>query len=418
MARRQSKRQSIKNILGLLLMMVFVLIILLPPPVILTVPAIKRKIGELNNELIFIGSDRQLEMRLFYDDVITKGWGLARNVIVVNPRLQLIETDDDGKETVTRIKTSQLHIAAQKNTPTALKVLLNEPLVMEEEGVELLKVSFNESPHYLLSTEKEEQETVYKHQFFIPGEILLLLPQKNDSSDEVATIKIKLDAYPKMELLYYPQKKLQKSDYKFTNVLIEEPEAQIGLAEIEAHFNKEFTGENQISSSYQYSFRDFTTPELIESLGPISGKVEFSYTGEADARLLSDAPRTGINELMLKNAVLTSKTLTAQVNGVIKRSGDDQYPYGRLEFTLSNLQSAMDKGLLDAEQHALWTLAMQKITSQPSETFDNATFSFSREKNGEFLLGAASLQEIVGLVTGKFFPAANFIPPNPTQELE
>lgn len=402
--KRKRKQSPVKNVLGLLLMIGFVLVILLPPPPTLMISTVRHQINELNKSLVLIGPDKGLELHVLYDDIKAKGWGFARRLVIVNPRLLIIETEDDGKEIRTTIGTQHLELTSQKDAPHGLVASFTEPLTMKEENVDLLHITFNEAPQYRFTPLKEENKQIYRHSFKVPGEIKLITPQRGDTPEEVPSIDIFMDAYPKIELNYYPEENLQTSDYHITNLRIQEPEAQIGIAELTVQLSKHFVEENKLDANYSFTVKDLTTPEFMDSLGAVSGQLELGYTGEADARPLSDAPRSGINELLLKNFVMASQTLNAKASGIVKRSGDDPYPYGKIEFTLNNLKGAMDKGLLDREQYTLWTLALQRITSQTTETFDNATFTFSREKNGEFMLGAASLQEIVGLILGKYFP--------------
>lgn len=388
---KSPRPSKMRNVVGLLFLIMMVVVINIIPAATLTKPVLEAMLQQVSTQISQVANQKEMKASFAYDAINFRGWGLSREAYVRNPRIELSEENSPDKLTIT---TEAAIIKADSRTPSILYVTMPQPLLFVEQGKTLGRIEFPDAPVYRYEPFSENAVRMQRHRVALPPSFKII----TDASDPSAKpLNISYGEDPFIQVVYDPALKHEVSEYRIKSLMIDDGNAQIKIGNITSVASQTFDGENHVVSDYDINLQDVLLPEQFSFLGALSLEAKLHYNGEADASPLTDTPRSGMNEMTINKFNLLTSHFSGSAMGKLNRSADDSLPYGKIDFSVVNLRQALEEAQLNDEQRALWASTLQKITGQTLEAMDNSTFSFVREKHGDFHIGNASLQEVASL---------------------
>lgn len=378
-----------RNILGLLFLLVVVIGLNVMPHPALTGSGMESALREVSKKLETVSGERDMKAVFTYDGITFTGWGFSRKAHINNPR---IEFSEEGIPDALIVSTERLEVTADGKIATMLYVSMPKPLLLKSGEKAMARLEFPDAPVYRFDSYKDQDAKLKRHRVVLPPSFKIILDEQS------AAVQVSYAENPFFQLIYDTKSGRQFSECRLQKLLIDDGIGKIALGSLVSSVTEDFEPDNRLFAEYSLNLQDIVLPEGMTNLGAISIDTRFKYNGEADANPFSDTPRSGVNELAIEKLNFVTSRFSGSAIGKLSRAPDDSLPYGKLDFSVVNLRQAVEEAKLDEEQRARWVETLQKMTGQTIETLDNATFSMTREKHANFMIGNAALEEVAGLM--------------------
>ncbi len=387
-------------------------------------PEVENFLQHLSSQLTDSGSKYGRKIKLTHGDIDIEGWGHDKKAIVHNLAIE-VSPKDSPVPMVFSLATDEVTISTDPYDFQKLLMKISKPINVLQNGNLIYSIDTSEPLLYRYMQAQSAGIEAFHHDFVLPKHISVIARNasgvNNDQSSKAAKEEFSLDFAnnPIINFMIVPDRNTDSLTYDLSGLtLAMSGEKKLSIGTLKSENNEEpGDEEGRIAGKYNLESENMVLYKGQDSTRPYTLSIDTNTMADAleskdldEPKKPSDAPQDAtampgyenqrkgalINrEVVINKFELSSNDFMIHAKGNFANIKGDPLPSGEVNVEIENLPKFMESELVAIQGKSNVENSLVKITGQPLDGQEKASFAIKREKNGVLYIGNTSFEELM-----------------------
>ncbi len=414
-------------------------------------PEVENFLQHLSSQLSENGSKYGRKIKLTHGGIDIEGWGHEKKAVIHNLAIEVSPTDSVAPVVFT-LSVDEATVSTDPYDFQKLLIKISKPVNILQNGNLLYSLVGSEPVLYRYMLAQSSAIEAFHHDFTLPKHVSVMGKNSGNENNtsQVGQEQLSLDFVnnPVINFMIIPDRNTDSLTYDLSGVTIAMGgQKKLSIGTLKSQNNEEpGDEEGRISGKYYLDSDNIVLYKDQDSTKPYALNVDTNTTADAieakdldEPKTSEDAPKDAMampgyenarkgalrnREVVLNNFVISSNDFVVHAKGNFANIKGDPLPSGEINVDIENLPKFLESELVAIEGRAAVENSLAKITGQPVDGQEKASFAIKREKNGVLYIGNTSFEELMasllsGIIMGSPSGGERFpnVAPAPAEKL-